>query len=159
MFPADTRVNAQPLAMRAPEVFTGQACTAPSQIWAVAAMLLCWIKPGVLGESDSPHYLINEAWCMAKIKRLVPSWKIPLPEEVERPTVKAAVEAAECISREEEPMQAILSVQEEMRNAEVPQQLTDLLRFMMVTGPEKRPSASYTLESKEFQIFMKLVRE
>jgi hypothetical protein len=60
--------------------------------------------PGVLGEWDSPHYLIDEAWCMAKIKWLVPSWRIPLPEEVERPTIKAAVKAAERISREEEPM-------------------------------------------------------
>lgn len=32
--------HAQPYAMRAPEVFLGQACTEQSQVWAVAAMLL-----------------------------------------------------------------------------------------------------------------------
>jgi len=157
VFPAGNRVDAQPLAMRAPEIFLGQACTAPSQIWAVAALLLCWIKPGVLGAWDSPHYLINEAWCMAKIKRLIPGWKIPPPEEVERPTIKAAIKAAERISREEEPMQAILPFQEEMRKMEVPQQLTDLLHLMLVADPEERPSASVVLQSKEFQMFGKLV--
>ncbi|KAH6712736.1 hypothetical protein BKA61DRAFT_656843 [Leptodontidium sp. MPI-SDFR-AT-0119] len=59
VFPADHRYEAQPYAMRAPK--------------AVAAMLLCWIKPGVLGAWDSPHFLINTAWSMAKIKRLFPS--------------------------------------------------------------------------------------
>ncbi|KAG4440058.1 hypothetical protein IFR05_004451 [Cadophora sp. M221] len=74
VFPAGHRYEVQPYAMRAPEVFLGHACSEPSQFWAVAAMLLCWIKPGVLGAWDSPHLLINKAWSMAKIKRLFPKW-------------------------------------------------------------------------------------
>ncbi|KAK0114848.1 hypothetical protein ONS96_013330 [Cadophora gregata f. sp. sojae] len=84
VFPTGDRFEAQPYSMRAPEVFLGQACTEPSQVWAVAAMLLCWIKPGILGTWDSPHFLIDEAWSMAKIKRLFPSWDLPNPDEVER---------------------------------------------------------------------------
>jgi hypothetical protein len=41
VFPTGHRFEAQPYSMRAPEVFLGQACTEPSQVWAVAAMLLC----------------------------------------------------------------------------------------------------------------------
>ncbi|KAF1991508.1 hypothetical protein K402DRAFT_126811 [Aulographum hederae CBS 113979] len=88
VFPAGQRYNAQPYAMRAPEVFVGQPCTEPSQVWAVAAMLLCWIKAGVMGQWDSPHWLIDDAWCMAKIKRLFPDWKIPTPDEFERKSSK-----------------------------------------------------------------------
>ncbi|XHF99305.1 hypothetical protein AWENTII_002812 [Aspergillus wentii] len=93
--PVGNLFNAQPYAMRAPEVFLGQACTEPSQVWAVAAMLLCWIKPDVLGVWDCPHYLVNEAWCMAKIKRLFPEWNIPTPDTVEGHCLKAAVGSAE----------------------------------------------------------------
>ncbi|KAJ5202317.1 hypothetical protein N7449_004396 [Penicillium cf. viridicatum] len=65
--PVGELFNAQPYAIRAHEVFLGKACTEPSQVWAVAVMLLCWLKPGVLGVWDSPYPLINEAWSMAKI--------------------------------------------------------------------------------------------
>ncbi|KAJ5511810.1 hypothetical protein N7453_003913 [Penicillium expansum] len=79
--PVDHLYNAQPYAMRAPEVFLGQACAEPSQVWAVAAMLLCSIKPGVLGMWGSYHPLINVPWSMAKVKRLFPDWNIPTPDE------------------------------------------------------------------------------
>ncbi|PWY66567.1 hypothetical protein BO83DRAFT_451749 [Aspergillus eucalypticola CBS 122712] len=55
--PSGSLLNELPYAMHAPEVFLGHACAKPSQVWAVAAMLLCWINPGVLGVWDSPHPL------------------------------------------------------------------------------------------------------
>lgn len=141
--------------MRAPEVFLGQACTKPSQVWAVAAMLLCWIKPGVLGVWDSPHPLVNEAWCMAKIKRLSPHWNILTPNEVEDHSLKAAVDSAACFSKEAPDLQAILPFDEETQKVEMPQQLRDLLRFILVANPAKRPSAASVLASGEFQAFEK----
>ena len=80
--------------MRAPEVFLGQKCTGTSQVWAVAAMLLCWIRPNVLDSADSPHFLLNEAWCVAKIKRLLPDLDFSTPNEVNGPVLQAAVKAA-----------------------------------------------------------------
>lgn len=145
--------------MRAPEVFLGQACTGPSQVWALAAMLLCWIKPGVLGEWDSPHPLINEAWCMAKIKRLFPYWNIPTPEEVKGHSLKAAVDSADALSKEVPDLQAISPFHEETGKVEMPQQLKDLLRFMFVLDPTKRPSASSVLASRELQEFENLLAE
>lgn len=141
--------------MRAPEVFLRHACTQPSQVWAVAAMLLCWIKPGFLGAGDSPHPFINEAWCMAKIKRLFPNWSISTPDEVERPILKAAVESAVILS--EEPMpQAISPLDEETRKANIPEQLRHLLRLMLVTDPGTKPSSSNILASNEFLAFQML---
>ncbi|KAF2816716.1 uncharacterized protein BDZ99DRAFT_375363 [Mytilinidion resinicola] len=154
--PAGHFFNAQPYAMRAPEVFLGQACTKPSQIWAVAAMLLCWIKPGVLGAGDSPHPFVNEAWCMSKIKRLFPNWYIPTPDEVERHTLKSAVEFAIRFSEEEPIPQAISPFEKETQKVEIPEQLRDLLRLMLVVNPGERPSASAVLASREFQAFQML---
>ncbi|KAH7351217.1 kinase-like domain-containing protein [Rhexocercosporidium sp. MPI-PUGE-AT-0058] len=153
VFPAGHRYEAQPYAMRAPEVFLGHACTESSQVWAVAAVLLCWIKPGVLGAWDSPHCLINKAWSMAKSKRLFPNWNIPSPDEVEGDSFKATVKSARRMSQEEPGLQAILPLEEEIRGVEMPQQLRELLRLVLVVDPSKRPSASSVLASKEFQAF------
>ena len=142
--------------MRAPEVFLGQSCTGTSQVWAVAAMILCWIKPGILGVADSPSPIINEAWCMAKLLRLFPRWEFPSPDEFERPSLKASVKSASRIKEMEE-MQHISSLEEEMTKLEIPQELRDLLRLMLVTDPSKRPSASFVLASAEFRALEKIV--
>ncbi|KAJ5908739.1 hypothetical protein N7495_001421 [Penicillium taxi] len=148
--------NVQPYAMRAPEVFLGQACTGPSQVWAIAAMLLCWIKPGVLGAHDCPDYFINDSWCVAKIKQLFPSWKIPSSDELHSHVLKATVESAQRLSQNIPELQAISPFNEEMKNIDIPQQLRDLLRFMLAPNLVERPSASCVLSSREFRELKKL---
>ncbi|KAE8353223.1 hypothetical protein BDV28DRAFT_157211 [Aspergillus coremiiformis] len=155
--PVGSLFNAQPYAMRAPEVFLGQACTEPSQVWAVATMLLCWIKPGILGAWNSPHPLLNEAWCMAKIKQLFPHWSIPTPNKVEKHSLEAAVDAAKSLSKEPD-LQGILPFDKEIQKVEMPQQLRDLLRFMLVVNPVERPSPSSVLASREFRSFEEFVK-
>ncbi|KAJ6126017.1 hypothetical protein N7471_010510 [Penicillium samsonianum] len=155
--PVGELFNAQPYAMRAPEVFLGKPCTEPSQVWAVAAMLLCWVKPGVLGAWDSPHPLINEAWSMAKIQRLFPHWEIPTPEMVKGDTLKVALNSAQSLSKQMPELQAILPFEEETKKVEMPRQLRDLLRFILVPDPKIRPSASFVLASREFRKFEKYV--
>jgi hypothetical protein len=44
-----------------------------------------------------------------------------------------------------------------MQKIEMPQQLRDLLGLMLVTNPDKRPSASAVLASNEFRAFGELV--
>jgi len=150
--PVGSLLNCQPHAMRAPEVFLDKACTEPSQVWAVAAMLRCWIEPGILGVWDSPHPLLNEAWCMAKIKRLFPHWDIPTPDEVNGHVLKAAVETAKGLGEEVPELQAIVPF-DEIRKVEIPLQLRDLLHLMLVPDPVKRPSALSVLASREFRAF------
>ncbi|KAJ5199661.1 hypothetical protein N7491_009541 [Penicillium cf. griseofulvum] len=151
--PVGELFHAQPCAMRAPEVFLGKACTEPSQVWAIGAMLLCWIKPGVLGAWSCPHPLINEAWSMAKIQPLFPYWEIPTPEMVEGDILKTAVNSARSLSKEVPELQAILPFDEETKTVEIPQQLRDLLRFILVPDLKTRPSASSVLASREFRTF------
>ncbi|KAF2260207.1 hypothetical protein CC78DRAFT_585097 [Lojkania enalia] len=136
VFPTGDRFEAQPYSMRAPEVFLGQACTEPSQ--------------------DSPHFLIDKAWSMAKIKRLFPRWNLPNPDEVEGDTLKAAVKSAGRMSLEEPEMQAISPLDVELQGIRMPEQLRDLLRLMLIVDPNKRPSASSVLTSREFLAFEKL---
>ncbi|KAE8154171.1 hypothetical protein BDV25DRAFT_136098 [Aspergillus avenaceus] len=156
--PVGSLFNAQPYAMRAPEVFLGQACTEPSQVWAVAALLLCWIKPGVLGTWKSPHPLLREAWCMAKIKRLFPDWNIPTSDEVGSHSLKAAVDSASYFSKELIDLRAISPFGEETQGV-MPRELRDLLRSMFVANPVERPSASAVLASEEFRAFERLACE
>jgi serine/threonine protein kinase len=138
--------------MRAPEVFLGEPCNGPSQVWAVAAMLLCWIKPGLLGAWGSPLYLINEAWSMAKILRLFPHWKIPTLELVKGDTRQAIVDSAQSLSKDVPALQDIEPFDKETKKV-IPQQLRDLLRFILVPDPTQRPSALSVLASKEFRDF------
>lgn len=139
--------------MRAPEVFLGEACYGPAQVWAIAAMVLVWMKRKVLGSSDSPHFILNHSWSMAKIKRLCPDWQLPHPDQVKSHALKAALKACERMSREEEPMLEISPLMEEMQKMEIPKPLRDLLYTMFVVDPEARPSASDVLASKEFHAF------
>ncbi|RAL00462.1 uncharacterized protein BO80DRAFT_425626, partial [Aspergillus ibericus CBS 121593] len=155
--PIGSRWNAQPYAMRAPEVFLGQPCTAPSGVWAIAAMLLCWIKPGILGVWDSPHPFINEAWCMAKIKRLFPHWETPGSDTIDDPLLKAALDSAHRLGEGAPELQAILGLDAELQRVGIPEQLRDLLRFMLVVDPVQRPSAFSVLTSKELKALEKVV--
>jgi serine/threonine protein kinase len=146
-------LNAQPYAMRAPEVCLGEPCTEPSQVWAVAAMLICCIKPGVLGAYVSPFDLINEAWSMAKIKRLFPYWEIYTLEMAKGSILETAATSAQSLSKEVPALQEISPFDEETKKVNMPQQLRDLLRFILVPDPKKRPSASSVLASREFRDF------
>lgn len=153
--PVGTLYNAQPHAMRAPEVLLGKACREPSQVWATAATLLFWIMPGIVGVWDSPHVSVNEAWALAKIKRLFPEWNIPSPTEVDDNFVKATVKHARSFTENAPELQAILPFNE--LAVEVPHQLKDLLHFMLIPNPAERPSASSVLASREFRVFEKFV--
>lgn len=92
---------------------------------------------------------------MAKIRRLFPGWVIPSPDEFERATLKAAVEIAVRLS-EEGPIPQAICPFEETRKVEMPEQLRDILRLMLVVNPGDRPSASDVLASREFRAFQTL---
>ena len=106
---------------------------------------------------DSPHPFINEAWCMAKIKRLFPHWEVPHSDNVEGHSLKAAVDAASSFSKEVSELQAISPLCEELRKVDMPRQFRDLLRLMLVVDPVQRPSASSVLASEEFRALEELV--
>lgn len=139
--------------MRAPEVFIGQPVAAPSAIWAVAAMVICWINPRILGILDCPHWLINDAWCMAKLKRLFPKWEIPSPDTAETHTLHSTFEAAPTFAQEVPDILLIQPLDEELRKMQISAQLCALLQSMLVIEAVERPTASAVLASDEFREF------
>lgn len=90
---------------------------------------------------------------MAKLKRLFPEWRILTADEVERPSLKSAVESAVLLSEDEEGPRYISPFVEETQKFKIPDQLRDLLGLMLVVDPRERPSSSAILESKEYKAF------
>ncbi|KAL2826332.1 hypothetical protein BJY01DRAFT_241388 [Aspergillus pseudoustus] len=145
--------KAQAYAMRPPEVFLAQPCSKVSQVWAIAATILCWMTPGILGAWDCPHPLINDSWCMAKPKRLFPHWYSPSPVAVEGHVFTARMRSVRSLSIEVPELHAIAPFEQEMERVEMLQQMRDLLPIMLVPDPSARPSATAVLASKEFRAF------
>lgn len=146
--PDGSLLFAQPYAMRAPEVYEGRPYVHSSQIWACAAMLLCWMKPGILGAVGSPGGMFNEGWCIAKIRRLFPDWT-PLPTEDS--IVQAEFEFSDDLIKEPPPdLESISPLEDEMRKINMQPEVRDLLRFLLVIDPGKRPSATEVLASKPY---------
>ena len=92
---------------------------------------------------------------MAKIKQLFPHWNVPTPGEDSGHILKTAVKSAGSLRVKVPELQAILPFEEETKKVEMPQQLRDLLRFMLVPDLARRPSASSVLASRELQAFEK----
>lgn len=139
---------AQPFAMRAPEVYLGLGCTHRSSVWALAATIFCWMRPGVLGSADSQVPFSNEAWCIAKLKRLFPGWVVPSIEDEIR---KYEFELADALIEESTSRILKMSTLEKELNV-IPTlpEVKDLLRSMLIIDNEQRPTAGEVLRSKEY---------
>lgn len=61
----------QPLAMRAPEVWAGYGCHHVSDVYSVGSTIISWLQPGVLGSHDVKPPIFADAWCVAKMIKLV----------------------------------------------------------------------------------------
>ncbi|KAK0247081.1 hypothetical protein LTR29_017516 [Friedmanniomyces endolithicus] len=151
-------ISVLPFAMRAPEVWRGLACLHQSEVWALAAMLLVWMKPGILGTSAINGYITGPIWSIAKLMQLFPRWKGPPSDRDFR---RDEFEIAEMLSREPdserqgEKRVKVATLEEEMQTMRIPVVLRVLLRVLLIPEPEVRPSASEALASKEYQALRK----
>jgi serine/threonine protein kinase len=139
----------QPYAMRAPEVYQGVGCVQKSQVWALAATLICWIKPGVFGTAGNTIPLFHEGWSVSKLLRLFPDWDPPPIEHAVRRTQFAL--GKHLVEHPVPEMSKILSLEEELEGMDMPAVLRDLFRYLLVVDPARRPSASEVLASPEYQ--------
>ncbi|KAL1614354.1 hypothetical protein SLS56_012127 [Neofusicoccum ribis] len=146
-FTDGSRCKVQPYAMRAPEVFRGLPFIDRSQVWACAAMLLCWLKPGILGAADMDADFLKNTWCIAKLRRLFPDWNDPPVED----NVHSREFTLSKRIAEEPGLIRISSLEDEMRGMHLLPVLKDLLSLMLVVNPDKRPSAAQVLASQQFQ--------
>jgi serine/threonine protein kinase len=150
-FPSGTKYDVQGSVMRAPEVYRGLPCTYASQVWACAAMLLGWLKPGILGPHGVPGNLMRNSWCVAKLKRLFPDWNDPPIDDLFT-FRKANFIISEMWLKQSPPiLKAILPLEEEMERMGLLPELRDVLRLMFVTDPEKRPTAAQVLASGQLR--------
>ncbi|KAM3422435.1 hypothetical protein BST61_g2785 [Cercospora zeina] len=150
----------QPFAMRAPEVWRGLACTRQSEVWALAALLLSWMNPRILGTSGINGYITAPIWSIAKLMQLFPCWKgRPSDKEFRQ----EEFEIAEMLLREpdsERPGEKrvkVMSLDEEMQALQMPLILQDLMRALLVPEPDERPSASEALASNDYLSPLKAV--
>ena len=69
--------------MRAPEVCRGLGCVHAAEAWALAAILLDWMKPGILGRISNSLLLLDNPWCIAELMRPLPGWRSPSVDDPE----------------------------------------------------------------------------
>lgn len=135
--------------MPAPEVYEGRPCVHRSHIWACAAMLLCWMKPGVLGVAGNQFELFREAWRIAKIRRLFPDWSpSPVDDDIRQAEFQLSEELIEDLPPD---IKNITSLEDEMQTVHMLPEVRDLLRRLFIIDSKKRPSAAEALASEEFQ--------
>ncbi|KAL8698241.1 MAG: hypothetical protein Q9201_006681 [Fulgogasparrea decipioides] len=156
VYPDGSRLFAQPYAMRAPEVFEGRPHVHRSQTWACAAMLLCWMKPGVLGLAGNKCPMFRESWCIAKIRRLFPDWSpSPIDNEIRLAEFRYSEELINDLPSD---IKNITPLEDELKAACPLPEVRDLLRRLFVIDLEKRPSAAEALASEEFQALAEKAR-
>lgn len=139
--------------MRAPEVWRGLACIHRSEVWALAAMLLVWMNPGILGPSGINGYITAPVWSIAKLMLLFPGWKGP-PSS--RKFCRDEFETADMLTMEpdlerpEEQRVNVRSLVEEMHTMRSSVTLQEFLQLLLNPEPENRPSATEALVSKQY---------
>lgn len=148
VFRDGTRFSAKPYVMRAPEVWQMQPCIHVSQVCALAAMLLCWMRPRILSNSRCPMPFIDDGWCIAKLMRFFPGWTVP---SVENEVREKMFELARAFMDDPQAgLERISVLDDEMEKADMLTEVKDLLRLMLVADSSKRPSAAQVLASEGF---------
>ncbi|KAL1954272.1 hypothetical protein VTO42DRAFT_1458 [Malbranchea cinnamomea] len=126
-----------------PEVWQCQACTPASQIWALAATSLRWMKPRILGTWDCPNAPDSRAmvWIVSRLENDVRQGEFDL--------------AKAFISEPPPVLEQISVLENEMRHMEMPTELNDWLRLTLVVNSAESPSATQVRASQEFLAFEK----
>ncbi|KAG4431832.1 hypothetical protein IFR05_012694 [Cadophora sp. M221] len=142
----------QPFAMRAPEVWQGYSCTHRSEVWSLAATVLAWAKPGILGTAGIKDGVWPELWCIANLMRAFPKWTaLPATSRVNELTwecVKALSDAKDP-DRPGRQYIEVSRLDEELQNFS--DETAKMLRYLHVADPKIRPEAASALLSSEFQ--------
>lgn len=150
---------AQPIAIRAPEVYEGRGCTHVSDVWSFAVSLFDWMKPGVFGRSGIIEGLPEDSWCIAKLILLFSDWR---PQPSDNARIKNAFALADLLLDspvEEDPEEKIVlvsSLEDEMRDMGLPAEVKALFRYLLVPDKMQRPSAMDALASEQFQALRQL---
>jgi serine/threonine protein kinase len=168
-----TKQRGQSLPCRAPEVWQGLGCQHSSDVWSLGVTVsahtylserkLSWklarrLSPRPLfGPSDKIIEGFTEAWCIAKIIRLLG----PLGQPADSQYYKEEFELAEQLAVMDNPYDGTRlikggTLREELQllaEPSVPLELLDLIESLLVVDHSKRPMASEALQHPYLQSF------
>ncbi|OBT87324.1 CMGC/DYRK protein kinase [Pseudogymnoascus sp. 03VT05] len=145
----DTRIQSLPT--RAPEVWCGLGCFHSSDVWSLGATLMFWLAQRlVFGAGDKIIDNNTEAWCIAKIIRLVGPISPPVNEAfLDEFSLARALEKEGYEDPETGEMKQFITVgtirQEIERIEGVPQDLIEFIEYLLVIDHTKRPTAREAL--------------
>ncbi len=168
----------QPEAFRAPEVWTLVRCYHKSDVWSLASLVwfypcasaktneekvLKWVDDDLLGNHDNNGPFPPMTWCLAKIMRLfnTPEDSIASPPDTVREDLRDSFRFAEKLSlatRSDDPNRPVLetpSFEQWAETAEslslVPTVVVNMIRYLAVLDPKRRPTAAQALASDELR--------
>ncbi|KAF2253495.1 kinase-like protein [Trematosphaeria pertusa] len=145
-----TKQRLQSLPCRAPEVWQGLGCRHSSDVWSFGVTLARRLSTRPLfGPSDKIIEGHTEAWCIAKIIRLVG----PLGDPIDCQTYKEEFELAEQLAVMENPHNGMKLInggnwREELQRLPGPPvspELLDFIESLLIVDHSKRPTASEAL--------------
>ncbi|CAA9956983.1 CMGC/DYRK protein kinase [Pyrenophora teres f. maculata] len=141
----------QCLPCRAPEVWQGHACRHASDVWSIGVTLTTKSSPQLLfGEADKIILDHTEAWCIAKMIRLMGG---PIGQPVDNETYQDEFGLAEQLAIMDHPGEDTKLITrdhwrkelEDVTDPPVPRDLLDFIESILVIDPEKRPTAAEAL--------------
>ncbi|KAI8939248.1 hypothetical protein NX059_005074 [Plenodomus lindquistii] len=147
---SSTSQRCQSLPCRAPEVWQGLPCRHASDIWSLGVTLTTNLAPLMLfGAMDKRIEGQTEAWCIAKIMRLVG----PIERPTEPEAYRQEFELAEQLELMDHSLGHIKLITrdhwreelEDIPDPPVPEDLLDFIETLLIIDPDKRPTAAQAL--------------
>jgi serine/threonine protein kinase len=151
------KIRIQSLECRAPEVWQGLGCFHASDIWSVGVTLAHWLfgKP-IFGASDKIIEGYIDAWCIAKIHKLIGPMPIESCADIEQ--YKEHFELGEQLALmdmgpdpEHGALVKVGSLREELETISepsVPEALLDFIYHLLVIDTARRPTANDALQHR-----------
>ncbi|RHZ57212.1 hypothetical protein CDV55_106074 [Aspergillus turcosus] len=148
-----SKIRVQSLPTRAPEVWQGLGCFHSSDVWSFG------VTGPIFGAKDKIVENLTEAWCIAKIRRLVGPIGPPISNRdyEEEFLIAEHLESSTFTHPDtglETPFIEVGSLREELEKLPGPKispELLDLIEFLLVVDHRKRPTAAEALQHPYLQ--------
>ncbi|KAJ9226789.1 hypothetical protein DTO027B5_1875 [Paecilomyces variotii] len=149
------KIRLQSLPTRAPEVWRGLGCFHSSDVWSFGITLVHWLaQRPIFGAKDKIVENLTEAWCIAKIRRLVGPFGPPVnnPDYEEEFFIAEYLESTTFSHPDtgaETPFIKVGSLRQELERLPGPvvsPELLDFIEYLLVVDHTKRPTASEALQ-------------
>ena len=168
-------IRVQSLPTRAPEVWRGLGCWPSSDVWSVGVtvsyipsypigsrlieQLTRWLSPSLIfGAKDKIVKGLTEAWCIAKIRRLIGPLGPPVNPDYEEEFVVAEHLESTTFEHPDTKLGTqfikVGTLRQELEHLEHPKvspELIDFIEYLLVMDHTKRPTASEALQHPYLQ--------